>query len=72
MSQSLKARMRAGEAANGFWIELFSPTAAEVMSTAGYDCAMIDLEHGSADLCDAVAVMRAMQTCFIASRAGLR
>lgn len=61
MVQSLKARMRAGEAVNGFWVELFSPTAAEVMSAAGYDCAMIDLEHGTADLSDAVSVMRAMR-----------
>lgn len=60
MRQALKARMRAGEAANGFWVELFSPAAAEVMAAAGYDCAMIDLEHGAADLADAVAVMRAM------------
>lgn len=58
--QALKARMRAGEAANGFWVELFSPAAAEAMAAAGYDCAMIDLEHGAADLADAVAVMRAM------------
>lgn len=57
--QSLKARMRGGEAVNGFWVELFSPAAAEIMSAAGYDCAMIDLEHGAADLADAVAVMRA-------------
>jgi 4-hydroxy-2-oxoheptanedioate aldolase len=60
--QSLKARMRAGEVVNGFWVELFSPGAAEVMSAAGYDCAMIDLEHGAADLSDAVAVMRALHS----------
>jgi 4-hydroxy-2-oxoheptanedioate aldolase len=59
--QRLKARMRAGEAVNGFWVELFSPAATEVMAAAGYDCAMIDLEHGAADLADAVAVMRALQ-----------
>jgi len=53
--------MRAGLAANGFWTELFSPTAAQVMSQAGYDCTMIDLEHGGADLGDAIAVMRALQ-----------
>lgn len=61
MSRSLKARMRAGLAANGFWTELFSPAAAQVMAMAGYDCSMIDLEHGGADLGDALAVMRAMQ-----------
>lgn len=61
VGQALKARMRAGEPVNGFWVELFSPAAAEVMAAAGYDCAMLDLEHGAADLGDAVAVMRAMQ-----------
>lgn len=61
MTRSLKARMRAGLAANGFWTELFSPAAAQVMAMAGYDCSMIDLEHGAADLGDALAVMRAMQ-----------
>ncbi len=60
MSQSLKAKMRAGLAANGFWSELYSPAAAEIMAAAGYDCAMIDLEHGAGDLSDVVAVMRAM------------
>ena len=30
------------------------------MAAAGYDCAMIDLEHGAGDLGDAIAVMRAM------------
>jgi len=61
VSQSLKAKIRAGAAATGFWTELFSPTATEIMARAGYDCAMIDLEHGMADLMDAVAMMRAMQ-----------
>jgi 2-keto-3-deoxy-L-rhamnonate aldolase RhmA len=61
VTQSLKAKMRAGLAANGFWSDLYSPAAAEIMAAAGYDCAMIDLEHGAGDLGDAVAVMRAMQ-----------
>lgn len=61
MQEPLKARMRAGQPANGFWCELFSPAAAEIMATAGYDCAMIDLEHGAGDLDQAMAVMRAMQ-----------
>lgn len=61
VDQSLKQRMRAGLAANGFWSELYSPAAAEIMAAAGYDCAMIDLEHGTGDLTDAVAMMRALQ-----------
>lgn len=61
MSQSLKAEMRAGRPAYGYWTELFSPAATEIMSSAGYGCTMIDLEHGAADLSDAVAVMRALR-----------
>ncbi len=53
--------MRAGTPVCGYWTELFSPTATEIMSAAGYDCTMIDLEHGAADLGDAVAVMRALR-----------
>ena len=58
---ALKARMRSGQAACGFWAELFSPAAAEIMAGAGYDCAMIDCEHGPGDAASAIAVMRAMQ-----------
>ena len=61
MRGTLKAKMRAGEAANGFWAELFSPAAAEIMASAGYDCAMIDCEHGPGDAAAATAVMRAIQ-----------
>jgi 2-keto-3-deoxy-L-rhamnonate aldolase RhmA len=53
--------MRSGTAAFGYWTELFSPTVTEIMASAGYDCTMIDLEHGTADLGDAVAVMRALR-----------
>ncbi|MEO3430020.1 aldolase/citrate lyase family protein [Pelagibius sp. CAU 1746] len=53
--------MRDGTPAFGYWTELFNPTATEIMAAAGYDCTMIDLEHGSADLSDALAVMRALK-----------
>lgn len=58
---ALKARMRSGERVNGFWAELFSPAASEIMAAAGYDCAMIDCEHGPGDTASAIAVMRAIQ-----------
>lgn len=61
MGQSLKKKMRGGTPMGGYWTELFSPAATEIMAGAGYDCTMIDLEHGTADLGDAVAVMRALQ-----------
>ncbi|MDJ0609150.1 MAG: aldolase/citrate lyase family protein [Kiloniellales bacterium] len=58
---SLKARIAGGEPAIGCWLHLFSPIAAEVVAQAGYDCVMIDLEHGPGSLMDAVALMRAVQ-----------
>jgi 2-keto-3-deoxy-L-rhamnonate aldolase RhmA len=45
----------------GCWLHLFSPIAAEVVAQAGYDCVMIDLEHGPGGLMDAIALMQAVQ-----------
>lgn len=61
MQNSLKTDMRTGRRVNGFWSELFSPAAAEIMASAGYDCAMIDCEHGPGDPGAAIDIMRAMQ-----------
>ena len=58
---SHKARLAGGEPAIGCWLHLFSPIAAEVVAQAGYDCVMIDLEHGPGSLMDALALMRAVQ-----------
>ena len=58
---SLKAKLAGGDPAIGCWLHLFSPIAAEVVAQAGYDCVMIDLEHGPGSLMDAVALMRAVQ-----------
>ncbi len=45
----------------GCWLEMFSPIAAEVVAQAGYDCVLIDLEHGPGSYLDAVALMHAAQ-----------
>lgn len=58
---SFKARLGAGRPAIGCWLHLVSPIAAEVVSQAGYDCVMIDMEHGAGDLMDAIALMHAIQ-----------
>lgn len=60
-ARDLKAELKAGQPAFGVWIELFSPMAAEILAQAGYDCAMIDLEHGPGSYLDAVSVMQAMR-----------
>lgn len=56
-----KARMAAGEILYGCWLEIDSPTVAELMAECGYDCAMIDMEHGPHSLTDAISLMRAMK-----------
>ena len=59
--ETLKARLGAGPAAIGCWLHLVSPLAAEIVAQAGYDCVMIDLEHGPGTHMDAIALMQAVQ-----------
>ena len=61
MTKSLKKVLQAGGKAGGCWLELFSPLAAEIIGQAGYDCVMIDLEHGQGSVMDAIVVMQALK-----------
>lgn len=61
MTASLKQQLRSGRPAIGCWIELMSPLVAEVVAQAGYDCVVIDLEHGPGSIRDAVQIMQALQ-----------
>ncbi len=61
MTASLKQQLRSGRPAIGCWIELMSPLVAEVIALAGYDCVVIDLEHGPGSTLDAVQIMQALQ-----------
>lgn len=64
MEKSLKHRMRNGEPVVGCWINLFSNLATEIIGQAGYDFAMIDMEHGPGSLLDAIGSMQALgSTC---------
>ncbi len=56
----LKSRLRAGRKSLGLWLAMGSPAAAEIVGLAGYDFALIDLEHGPGDIENAVAQMQAM------------
>ena len=57
---NLKARLTSGRPAVGCWLELMSPIATEVLAGAGYDCLLIDLEHGPGGYREAVAMLQAM------------
>lgn len=57
---ALKKRLIAGARANGCWLHLDSPVAAEILALAGFDSFIIDHEHGPGDLVGATRLMQAM------------
>ena len=56
----LRGRLNAGEAVIGCFLSLGSPLTAEIMGAAGYDWALIDLEHGAGGEQEALAQMQAL------------
>lgn len=60
MTQGFKDRLKGGRPALGCLLDMASPIAAEIVAAAGYDCVMIDLEHGPGGLLDATAQMQAV------------
>jgi 4-hydroxy-2-oxoheptanedioate aldolase len=59
---TLKRRLRNGETCYGAFLGLASPAAAEIVAHAGFDCVLIDHEHGPGTLADGAALLRAVQT----------
>ena len=59
LSNPVKAKIRAGEAAFGTICPLPSPEVVEMIGVAGYDCVLIDLEHGPLDVETVQAMGRA-------------
>jgi len=58
---TLKRRIRAGETVHGCWLNLASPLSAEIVGRAGFDWALIDLEHGAGTETEALAQLQALQ-----------
>ncbi len=56
-----KNQLTPGQTAFGCWLNLFSPMVAEVVAQAGYDCVLIDLEHGPGSFLDMVPLLQAVQ-----------
>ncbi|MGR3492259.1 MAG: HpcH/HpaI aldolase family protein [Shimia sp.] len=46
----LKRRLLAGERTQGVWLNTGSPVVAEIAGMAGFDWALIDMEHGPSDM----------------------
>jgi 4-hydroxy-2-oxoheptanedioate aldolase len=57
---ALKQRLLAGDTVLGCFLSLGSPLTSELMGLAGYDWALIDLEHGAGDERDALVQLQAL------------
>lgn len=58
--ETLKSRLAGGEILYGIFLLAASPTVAEIASLAGYDFAVVDMEHGPGGIPDALAMVRAL------------
>jgi 2-dehydro-3-deoxyglucarate aldolase/4-hydroxy-2-oxoheptanedioate aldolase len=56
----LKHRLSEGEKTAGAWVQLGSPMSAEILSRAGFDWLIIDLEHGAGDIPTLISQIQAM------------
>jgi 4-hydroxy-2-oxoheptanedioate aldolase len=58
----LKHRVLAGETLLGVFVNLGSPLTAEIVASAGFDWALIDLEHGAGDEKDVLSQIQALES----------
>ena len=56
----VKRRLASGGRALGCWLTMNSPLAAEVIGLSGYDCVLIDHEHGPGSFSDTIGMMQAV------------
>ncbi len=57
-----KRTLSTGKPALGIMISSVSPLAAEMVANAGFDWAMVDLQHGEADLAHLTSLLQAIST----------
>lgn len=57
----LKSKLRAGKKTAGAWAQIASPFTAEILSSAGFDWLMIDMEHGPGDILTLISQINAMK-----------
>jgi 2-keto-3-deoxy-L-rhamnonate aldolase RhmA len=53
--------MRAGKKVSAAWLQAGSPVTAEIIAEAGYDVAVIDMEHGPGDIMVLMSQIQAMK-----------
>ncbi|KAK0587801.1 hypothetical protein LWI29_029108 [Acer saccharum] len=59
-TKSLKSRLRNNETLYGIFLLSFSPTLAEISGLAGYDFAVVDMEHGPGGISAALECLHAL------------
>ena len=57
----VKRMLKEGKKTAGAWAQIVSPISAEIMSWAGFDWLIIDMEHGPNDIPSLLAQMQAME-----------
>ena len=57
----LKADLKAGKKTVGAWAQLASPFTAEILSSAGFDWLMLDMEHAPGDILTLISQLQAMK-----------
>jgi len=62
-SGSITERVRGGESVVGTFLNLGSPLAAEICARAGFDFAVIDLEHGAGTEAELIPTLQALGSC---------
>ncbi|MFC1879298.1 HpcH/HpaI aldolase/citrate lyase family protein [Chloroflexota bacterium] len=58
---SLKTKLKAGKKTAGAWAQIASPFTAEILSNAGFDWLMLDMEHGPGDILTLASQVHAMK-----------
>jgi 2-dehydro-3-deoxyglucarate aldolase/4-hydroxy-2-oxoheptanedioate aldolase len=58
----LKTKLKAGKKTIGAWAQLASPFTAEILSSAGFDWLMLDMEHGPGDILSLISQVQAMKS----------
>src|SRR5882724_872328 len=56
----VKQLLQEGKKTAGAWLQVASPITAEIMSRAGFDWLLIDMEHGPGDILTLIAQLQAM------------
>jgi len=57
----IREMLQSGNSSIGSWIQIPSPSVAEIMGQAGFDWVAVDLEHGSIDISQLPDLFRALE-----------